>query len=164
MLLVLIGWLVGWLVVWKAIWELSRSCLPSVAGGHRPEAREVPGFGVGGKRKERKEGGKRRQEQNRVYLYSCCECFCGVSVVFQWLQCSTMANEASQAKDTTRPRTQRCMFPQAQHNCSMALVLQLPSIWRSSIVAQTSRHKGGSTTSSHIRWCCLLYRLQQKVV
>ena len=63
-----------------------------------------------------------------VVLWVLLWCFCGASVVLLWLQCSTMANEASQAKDTTRPRTQRCMFPQAQHNCSMALVLQLQAL------------------------------------
>ena len=56
MVVVVVGWLVGW----KAIWELSRSCLPSVAGGHRPEAREVPGFGVG-----RKKGKKGRGKETR---------------------------------------------------------------------------------------------------
>ena len=55
---------VGWLVGWKAIWELSRSCLPSVAGGHRPEAREVPGFGFGGK--ERKERKGERDDRSRI--------------------------------------------------------------------------------------------------
>ena len=103
MVVVGVDWLVGWLV----------GCLEGYLGAVQelltisrwwPSARSEGSTRIWCWEKERKERKGERDERSRIGCT--CSRVVRASVVFQWLQCSTMANEASQAKDTTRPRTQ----------------------------------------------------------